>query len=202
MPYIYSVFREQAHDGYPILRPLILHEQELASNMYREEEFSFGDKILVSPVLKANVQSKVVYLPGGEWFDYWNNGRLKGGTEHEVLTPLDSMPIFVKAGSVIPEYPVMQFVNEKQIDRLKLMVYYSTDEEISYLYEDHGDTFAYEQQVYLEKKFTVKGSQSDFHIAQKVEGLFTEVYMDYEIHIIGLPFELKEIRSEERRVGK
>ncbi len=74
-----------------------------------------------------------------------------------VDTPLETMPIFVKAGSVIPEYPVMQYVGEKEIEEVKLNVYYSDYEVNSFLFEDYGETFAYEQDIYLEKKFSVKG---------------------------------------------
>jgi len=131
-------------------------EQAIESNIPREEEFSFGDKVLVSPVVNPGQVSKKVYLPAGYWYHYWSDTVLKGGEEHDIATPLDEMPLFIKAGAVIPEYPVMQYVDLRQVDSLKLRVYYADIEVNSFLYEDHGDTFAYEQEIYLEKKNCTK----------------------------------------------
>jgi len=193
LPYIYTVFWQHFRYGLPILRPLILLEQELESNLIREEEFAFGDKILVSPVLEEGQQLKTIYLPEGYWYNYWNHDLIKGGMELQFETPLDQMPIFIKAGTVLPEYPVMQFVNEKSIDILDLKVFYTDSNLESAMYEDHGDSYAYEQKVYLEKKFTVKGTPSSLEINQAIEGLYTESYLEYRIEIIGLPFEVNSI---------
>src|SRR5690606_20770935 len=173
-------------------RPVTMVEQHLDSNIQREEEFCFGDKLLVSPVLNPGQQRKKVYLPQGTWYDYWDNVCFEGGKEYEVDTPIDRMPIFVKAGAVMPEYPVMQYVHEKRIESLKLLVYYTDRKTNSYLYEDHGDTFAYEQHIYLEKKFVVKGNDKGLTVEQHVDGLYSEKYDTYDLHLVALPF-----RSEE-----
>lgn len=198
LPYIYSVFWEHSRHGFPILRPVTMLEQQVSSNIYREEEFCFGDKILVSPVLNPAQAQKTVYLPEGRWYYYWNNAVFEGGQEHEVDTPLNEMPMFVKAGAVLPQYPVMQYVDEWQPESLTLLVYHLQGENNSYLYEDHGDTFAYEQQVYLEKKFTVKGTETELKISQTVDGLYTEKYETYELHFIGLPFPVKQVLVDGR----
>ncbi|WP_207428614.1 glycoside hydrolase family 31 protein [Pedobacter sp. SYSU D00535] len=188
LPYIYSAFWEQHKYGFPILRPLVMTEQENPTNFYREDEFTFGDKILISPVFHAGQKSKVVYLPQGSWYDYWTHEVFEGGKEHTVLTPLDSMPIFVKAGSVIPEWPLMQYVGEIEPDEIKFQIYYSNYEVNSFYFEDHGDTFAYEQDIYTEKKFVVKGDANTFNIRQSSEGLYTPRYQTYELKLIGMPF--------------
>ena len=188
LPYIYSTFWEQHRYGFPILRPLVMLEQELKTNLAREDEFTFGDKILVSPVMEPGQKSKIVYLPEGDWFDYWTHESFEGGKEHTVLTPLDSMPIFVKAGSVIPEWPLMQYVGEFEPDEIKFQIYYSDYEVNSFYFEDHGDTFAYEQDIYTEKKFVVKGDTTSLNIKQSSEGLYTPRYETYELKLIGLPF--------------
>ncbi|SEM21516.1 alpha-glucosidase [bacterium A37T11] len=187
LPYIYSVFWEQARYGFPILRPVLLHEQT-AENMQREEEFSFGHKVLVSPVIQPGQTQKMVYLPTGGWYDYWDDSLLVGGEEHAVDTPIDRMPIFIKAGTVLPEYPVMQHVDELRIDSLKLLVYFAEEEINSFLYEDHGDTFAYEQQIYLEKRFVVSGSGNKLKLNQYIDGLYTERYETYSLYLVGIPF--------------
>jgi len=188
LPYIYSAFWENHRYGFPILRSIVMVEQDVPGNQYREDEFTFGDKILVSPVAEPGQKNKVVYLPKGKWYDYWSHRMFEGGREHTVPTPLDSMPMFVRAGSVIPEWPLMQYVGEKEIDELMFQIYYSDYEVNSFYFEDHGDTFAYEQDIYTEKKFVVKGNEKCMSIQQSSEGLFTPRYELYDLKIIGLPF--------------
>jgi len=201
LPYIYSAFWEQTKYGFPILRPVTMIEQEELGNIVREEEFSFGDKILVSPVVNPGQLTKRVYLPKGQWYNYWSHEQLSGGQEHDISTPLDQMPIFIRAGAVIPEFPVMQYVDIKQVEVLKLLIYYTDTEVNSFIYEDHGDTFAYEQEIYLEKKFIVKGNKNNLIINQSVDGLFTERYETYKIHLIGFPFSINKVAADDHSVA-
>lgn len=198
MPYIYSVFWEHARYGFPILRPLAMLEQENANIYFRQDEFTFGDKILVCPVLEQGQTARIVYLPKGQWCNYWTHEVLEGGKEYEIAAPLDSMPLFVRSGSVIPEYPVMQYVGEKPIDEVMLNVYYADYEVNSFIFEDHGDTFAYEQDIYLEKKFTVKGNGKNLSIQQAIEGLYTPSYELYDLTIIGVPFVVSKVFTDDK----
>lgn len=188
MPYIYSTFWEHHKYGFPILRPVVMIEQDKIENRTREEEFTFGDKILISPILHPGQTSKTVYLPEGKWYNYWTYEAYEGGQEHIAHAAIDSMPIFVKAGSVIPEWPLMQYVGEVDLEEIKFQVYHSAYEVNSFYYEDHGDTFAYEQEIYTEKKFVVKGDDHSLNIRQFSEGLYTPRYETYDLKLIGLPF--------------
>lgn len=200
MPYIYSVFWEHHRYGFPILRPLAMLEQEYISNHYRQDEFTFGDKILVCPVLEQGATSRMVYLPKGQWYNFWTHELLNGENEYNVQAPLETMPLFVRAGSVIPEYPVMQYVGEKPIDEVWLNIYYADYEVNSFLFEDHGDTFAYEQDIYLEKKFSVKGDGKNLVIQQAIEGLYTPNYELYDYNVIGLPFQVSKIFVDDKEI--
>ncbi|MBB2144152.1 DUF4968 domain-containing protein [Pedobacter sp. LMG 31464] len=200
MPYIYSVFWEHHRYGFPILRPLVMLEQDKVSNHYRQDEFTFGDKILVCPVLEQGAVSRIVYLPKGQWYNFWTHELLNGENEYTIAAPLEDMPLFVRAGSVIPEYPVMQYVGEKPIDEVWLNVYYADYEVNSFLFEDHGDTFAYEQDIYLEKKFNVKGDGKNLFIRQDTEGLYTPNYELYDYNVIGLPFKVSKIFVDDKEV--
>lgn len=200
MPYIYSVFWEHHRYGFPILRPLAMLEQEHVSNHYRQDEFTFGDKILVCPVLEQGATSRLVYLPKGQWYNFWTHELLNGEKEYTVQAPLEDMPLFIRAGSVIPEYPVMQYVGEKPIDEVWLNIYYADYEVNSFLFEDHGDTFAYEQDIYLEKKFSVKGDGKNLFIQQTTEGLYTPNYELYDYNVIGLPFEVSKIFVDDKEL--
>jgi len=201
LPYIYSVFWEQAQYGYPILRPITMVEQEVETNIAREEEFCFGHKVLISPVTNPGQSSKKVYLPKGNWYYYWDNELFEGGIEHEIPTPLDEMPIFIKAGAVMPEFPVMPYIDLRKVDALRLNIYYVEGELNSYIYEDHGDTFAYEQGIYLEKKFAVRGNKNTLLLNQSIDGLFTERYETYKLYFIGLPFAINQVTVDNKEIA-
>lgn len=200
LPYLYSTFWEHHRYGFPILRPIVLQEQDVLMNHFRQDEFTYGDKILICPVMEPGQKSRKVYLPKGKWYNFWNHELVEGGKEIMVPTPLDIMPIFVKAGSVIPEYPVMQYVGEMEIEEVKLNVYYNDAEVNSFLFEDYGETFAYEQDIYLEKKFVVRGKDNKFTIQQSMEGLYTPRYENYHFNIVGLPFKPTQMVADNNEV--
>ena len=198
MPYLYSVFWEHHRHGFPILRPLVMLEQDNVNNYYRQDEFCYGDKLLICPMLEQGATSRVVYLPKGTWYNFWTHEVLEGEAEHTVDAQIDSMPIFVRAGTVLPEYPVMQYVNETPITELELSIYYSHYEVNSFLFEDHGDTFAYEQDIYMEKKFIVKGNEHSLSVFQNKEGLYTPNYEAYKCQVIGVTFKVNKISVDDK----
>ena len=200
LPYLYSVFWEHHRYGFPILRPMVMLEQHEQKNHYREDEFTFGDKILVCPVLEQGAISRMVYLPVGQWYNYWTNELLSGGEERHIEASIETMPLFIKAGSVIPEYPVMQYVGEKNIQEVILNIYFADYEVNSFFFEDHGDTYAFEQGIYSEKKFMVRGNEHSLLIEQSTEGLYTNTYDWYQHQVIGIPFKVKKITIDERDV--
>ncbi|MVN92693.1 glycoside hydrolase family 31 protein [Mucilaginibacter aquatilis] len=200
IPYLYSTFWEHHRYGFPILRPVVMQEQDEINNQARQDEFTYGDKILVCPVMEPGQTSRKVYLPKGNWFGYWDNELIEGGREVEVATPLETIPLFVKAGSVIPEYPVMQYVGEKEIEEVKLNVYYSEAPANSFFFEDYGETFAYEQDIYSEKKFVASGKPTSFTLQQSMEGLYTPRYENYHFNVVGLPFKPSKIIADGKEV--
>ena len=200
MPYFYSAFWEHHRYGFPILRPVVMQEQDVLLNHFRQDEFTYGDKILICPVMKPGQTSRKVYLPKGKWYNFLSNELVEGGKEVTVATPLETIPIFVKAGSVIPEYPVMQYVGEKEIEEVKLNIYYSDYEVNSFLFEDYGETFAYEQDIYLEKKFVVKGNEKMLTIQQSMEGLYTPRYEGYRFKLKGMPFKPSKIIADGKTI--
>ncbi len=200
LPYMYSAFWEHYRYGFPILRPIVMAEQEVISNHFRQDEFTYGDKILVCPVLEPGKPSRIVYLPKGTWYNFWDNEVTEGGKEIEVATPLETIPLFIKAGSVIPEYPVMQYVGEKEIEEVKMNIYYTGYEVNSFFFEDYGETFAYEQDIYSEKKFVVNGTKTNLTVQQSMEGLYTPRYETYAFKLIGLPFKPSKIVADGKEI--
>ena len=201
LPYIYSTYWLQHKYGEPILRPVAMMEQHIQKNLQREEEFAFGPNILVSPVLHPGQQNKIVYLPEGTWYYYFDDTVYPGESEITIDTPLDEMPFFIRGGSIIPEYPVMQFTGEQKVEVLKLNLYYAEGQTESNLYSDHGETFAYEQGVYVEKHFIVNGEAQQVSIIQGEEGMYSPYYTDYNLYLHGFPFVPKQVVVDGAKVA-
>ncbi len=196
IPYIYTAFWQQHKYGDPILRPIAMLEQHIPQNLRREEEFAFGDHILVSPVLNPGQSSKTVYLPAGSWYYYFDCTKYEGGLEHQVATPLDEMPIFVRGGSLIPEHPIMQHTAETKIPVLTLRLFFAEGRFNSYLYHDQGDTFGYESKEYAWRHFIVEGEAASLKISQLAEGHYRPYHAEYKIYLIGMPSVLSGMKVD------
>lgn len=179
LPYIYTTFWQYATKGTPMLRSLNLMAQNDPESYFREEEFSLGDSILVTPVSEEGAKSRRVYLPEGVWYNYWTNETLEGQKEIEVDTPLNQIPIFVRAGAVIPFQPKMQYTDEFEFDELTLHIYMGESEYTSTIYEDAGDGLDYLKGEQSVKKIVTIKSQSAYMVRQYVEGKFEPGYNAY-----------------------
>jgi len=154
----------------------------------------------VCPVLEPGQKSRRVYLPTGTWYNFWTLEVIEGGKEVEVQTPLETIPVFIKAGAVIPEYPIQQYVGEKEIEEVKLNVYFAEHDVNSFFFEDYGETFAYEQDIYSEKKFVTSGNKTGMSIQQSLEGLYTPRYEMYIFTVSGLPFKPKTVTADGKAI--
>jgi alpha-glucosidase/alpha-D-xyloside xylohydrolase len=142
LPYLYSVVREGHETGLPIIRALWLHYPDDAAAAGRGDEYLWGRDILVAPVTEKGATSWRVYLPRGSWFDFWTEEKVEGGREVNRPVDLETMPLYVRAGSVIPMGPVKQYTGEKVSGPLTLTVYPGADGEFT-IYEDDGASFNY-----------------------------------------------------------
>ena len=142
MPYLYSAVKETCETGLPILRALWLHYADDAAAVARGDEYLFGRDLLVAPVVEKGATSRIVYLPRGAWYDFWTGERVAGG--REVTRPVDlaTIPLYVRAGAVLPLDPVRQYTGEPVEGPLTLWVHPGADGRAS-LYEDDGSTFDY-----------------------------------------------------------
>jgi alpha-D-xyloside xylohydrolase len=144
MPYIYSLAWKVTSDDYTIQRPLVMDWRTDPETWNRGDEFMFGPSILVSPVLKAGANKRSVYLPAAAaWYDFWTGKSLEGGQEIEADAPLDRMPLFVRAGSILPMGPQIEYAAEKPEGPIELRIYRGANGEFD-LYEDAGDGYEYE----------------------------------------------------------
>ncbi|MBQ8278782.1 MAG: glycoside hydrolase family 31 protein [Roseburia sp.] len=151
LPYMYDLFFEGEKTGLPIIRPLVLHYEHDKETWNLNDEFLFGERILVAPVVTQGSTRRMVYLPEGTWYGWEDKKEYKGGQYYLVDAPLDTCPIFVKAGSVIPTYEVMQYTGERPYDVLKLLVFPGEGRYVHY--QDNGSDFAYRDGEYNAYEF-------------------------------------------------
>ncbi len=150
LPYLYSSVAQAHATGLPLMRSLWLAYPEDATAAACDNAYLWGDSILVAPVLEPAATHRTTYLPHGHWWDYWSNDRndrIEGGRQVTREVSLDTMPLYVKAGSILPIGPVKQYTGEQTSEPLKLRVYPGADGAFS-LYEDDGSSFNYEQKEF------------------------------------------------------
>jgi alpha-D-xyloside xylohydrolase len=149
LPYIYSLAGAVTLEGSTILRPLVMDFPDDLTARDITDEYLFGPAFLVAPVTTYQARSRSVYLPPttGGWFDFWTGASTAGGQTLDAAAPYDSMPLFIRAGSIIPFGPELQYTGEKPADPITLYVYAGADGKFT-LYEDDGLTYNYQRGAY------------------------------------------------------
>jgi alpha-glucosidase (family GH31 glycosyl hydrolase) len=142
LPYLYSAVRECTKTGMPIMRPLWLHFPDDPRSVECGNQYLWGKSMLVVPVVEKGATERRVYLPPTSWYDFWSGERLDGGREISRPVDLETLPLYVRAGSILPLGPVKQYVDEKIDDPLTIRVYPGADTSFL-LYEDDGISFDY-----------------------------------------------------------
>jgi alpha-D-xyloside xylohydrolase len=122
LPYIYSQAVECVSSGLPMLRAMVIDFQNDPTAAFIDDQYLFGDSFLVAPIMMPSGQRRV-YLPPGEWVDYWTKETVAGGEWLDVDVPLETLPLWVKAGAVVPMGPLQQYVGEKTLDPLTIELY-------------------------------------------------------------------------------
>lgn len=196
LPYIYTTFRQYITDGTPMIKPLVLFDQEDHQTYYRTDEFLFGDHILVCPILEPNARGRRMYVPKGRWYNYWTHELVEGGKEQWVDADIDCIPMFIKEGGIIPKYPVQQYVGEKEFDEVELEVYYKEGKEESILYEDAHDGYDYRKGRFSFRTFKLRGKPKELIIQQHKEGKYVTPYTKFKMDLKRLPFAIKTIEVD------
>jgi len=140
MPYLYTAVRETHETGLPIMRALWLHYPDDPAAVARGDEYLWGRDMLVAPVVEKGATSRRLYLPRGAWHDFWTEERVQGGREIDRPVDLATMPLYMRAGAVLPMGPVKQYADEPSDEPVTLVVYPGADG-TSMLYEDDGISF-------------------------------------------------------------
>ena len=146
LPFLYTTLEEAHRTGTPLFRPLVLNYQDDPNTYNLDDEFMIGNDLLVAPIVKPDVTRRLVYLPKGVWYDYWTNRKYDGGTMISVEAPLETAPMFVRGGAIIPSAPEMNYTGEKPVDPITFNLYPDDKGNASTtLYEDDGISPAYKQ---------------------------------------------------------
>ena len=173
LPYIYTAFWEAAETGVPIMRPLMLEYPDDLTAIDRNDEYFFGNDLLVAPVTKDDDISRRVYLPRGVWYDFWTDHRYTGPVEIEAAAPTERIPLFVRGGAIIPSQQDVQYTDQAPIDPLTFDVYPDGISSRPY-YEDDGISFDYQRGVSLLQHLTATQEAHGVRVEISVrEGSYT-----------------------------
>ncbi|KKI92695.1 alpha-glucosidase [Bacillus sp. SA1-12] len=186
MPHIYTLFHEASQTGVPVMRPLLMEYPEDVHTVNLSDQFLIGKNVLVAPITKPSTFHRVVYLPEGKWVNYWT-GEVKEGSQHILVeADLETLPIFIKAGSFVAQGSVKQSTEQPE-DDLQIHLYPATEGEANYvLYEDDGKTFSYEQGDYLEKHIRCEFKEDKIKFTIKNQGNYQPEWKDWTLMIHGI----------------
>ena len=143
LPYLYTAFWQSTQTGLPIIRPLFLHFQDDEHAAAIDDEYMCGDAFLVAPVYERGATSRRVYIPKGHWYNFWDHTLTAGPQITHLPAPIRHIPLLVRAGSIVPTWPVMQYTGQKPVQTLTLHVYPGSG--TSWLYEDDGHTWNFQR---------------------------------------------------------
>jgi alpha-D-xyloside xylohydrolase len=194
LPYIYTTSWDVTANHSTIMRALVMDFAADKQALNINDEYMFGKSILVCPVTKAmyskntqedfsSIKSKELYLPkGANWVDFWTGEKFEGGKTVTKETPLDIMPLYVKAGSVLPIGPKVQYAAEKKWDNLEIRVYEGANGEFT-LYEDENDNYNYEKGKYSTITFSWNNAKRELTIGDR-KGDFAGMLAERNFNVV------------------
>ncbi len=155
LPYIYSLAGSVTQDNYTIMRSMAFDFPEDTMVYSIRDQYLFGPAFLVNPVSTLGALSRSVYLPNARWYDFWTGKRVHGGQRFSADAPVGILPLYVRAGSVIPFGPEVEYASQRPADTIELRIYPGADGTFT-LYEDAGDGYEYEQGQFASTKLTYR----------------------------------------------
>jgi alpha-glucosidase len=198
MPYLYTAIEETARTGVPLMRPLFL-EYPQATEFYGDDrDFLFGRDLFVAPVTTEMVDAEDISLPPGGWYDFWSGARHEHNEKIQLRPRLDEMPLYVRAGAIVPMQAVVQNTGETPDGPLLLRVYPGEDCSGS-LYEDDGHSLAYQKGEILRIHYACATSPSSLTITSNIEkNAYKPWWNSTSLTVFGAAGAPKEVRIDER----
>ncbi|HEY6251827.1 MAG TPA: TIM-barrel domain-containing protein [Candidatus Angelobacter sp.] len=204
MPYMYAYEREAHESGVGMVRPLFWDfPDNTTENAYRTDEWMFGDELLVAPVLSEGQAQRSIYLPQGEWIDYFRGRRYQGNKVIEYSvdpnTWLD-IPLFIRQGAIIPSQEVEQYVGERPVSRIYVDVFATGKATTFTYYDDDGTTYAYEKGAFYQQKFSTSDNGKAVHFDSTApQGTYKSPLHEYEVRLHGIRARVITIDGVERQ---
>lgn len=180
LPYLYDGYVQAEQTGMPVMRSLVLTYPEDPVCRSINDEFMVGDLVLAAPVVCQGQRARMVYLPKGNWVDYWTGEVKEGGTYFVREAPLDVCPVYVKAGTILPTAPEQRCSDEEK-DRELILEVFAGDGSYTH-YQDNGEDFAYRQGEYNQYRFEKKRDQVT---AELIHRGYEPVYNRIRIRYVG-----------------
>jgi len=147
------------------------------------DEYCFGPSLLVAPVTEAKADHRQVYLPKGcDWYDFWSGDRVPGGSSIKAAAPVDRIPLYAKAGAIIPLGPEMEWNDQKPCDPIELRIYLGADGAFI-LYEDEGDSYRYEKGDYSTIPISWSEKDQTLTIGDR-KGSFPQMLQEHTVHVV------------------
>jgi alpha-D-xyloside xylohydrolase len=182
LPYVYSLAGAAAHENSTMLRPFVMDFRQDATARASRDEYMFGPAFLVAPVTTYKARNRSVYLPKAEWYDFWTGAATAGGRTVDAAAPYDAIPLFVRAGSIVPFGPELQYTWEKPADPMTVYVYTGADGAFT-LYEDDGVSNAYERGQFTRIPFSWNEKAKALTIGTR-EGGFPGALSERTFHVV------------------
>ena len=165
LPFLYTALEEAHRTGVPMFRPLLLNYQDDYNTVTIDDQFMVGADLLAAPIVKPGLTQRPVYLPKGTWFDYWTGKPLSGGTTIHAEAPLETVPLYVRGGAILPMGPEMNYVGEQAGGPLTFTIYPDAKGHAeATLYEDDGVGPAYARGAFRRISVTYQASNAGAEI--------------------------------------
>ncbi len=184
LPYLYSVAWQVTANGSTFMQPLVMDFPKDPQVLDIGNQYLFGPAIMVTPVTSAGATNQTVYLPSDHapWYNFWTGETVPIGQRINTAAPIKTLPLFVRAGSIIPMGPFLQYSGEKPADPIELRIYRGTDGKFT-LYEDEGDNYDYEKGKYATIPISWNEAKHILEIGQRA-GEFPGMLKERTFHIV------------------
>jgi alpha-glucosidase len=200
MPYLYTGIEEASRTGVPLMRPIFLEYPQAAEFYDDNRDFLFGRDLFVAPVTTEMVDAENILLPPGDWYEYWTGTKHSNKERIQLRPRLDEMPLYVRAGAILPTQPLVQNTGEIPDGPLQLRVY-SGDDCRGSLYQDDGHTFAYQKGEFLRISYSCAVSSASVIITSKIEkNTYKSWWNSAELTIYGAAAAPKEVRIGDQAI--
>ena len=187
IPYLYTLARQASLRGLPIVRPMFFDYYEEAETLEINDQYMVGQDVLMAPILEQGQKARSVYLPKGTWHDYFTGQAYKGGRYILVELPLERTAVFVRSGTILPEFEGLRHIDKPQIKRIAYRVF--GEHAIGYMYEDDGDSLRYRDNDFNDYRLEYHDGHFVARSTHRYQSPFTEIKIIKGDKEVVIPFE-------------